>query len=45
MTPMDIIEFRELLTTDTGVQSGKLRQIENKIATKEKEINNKISMF
>ena len=31
MTPMDFLEFRDLLTPASGFQSGQFRQIENKI--------------
>ena len=31
MTPMDFLEFRDLLTPTSGFQSGQFRQIENKI--------------
>ena len=32
MTPMDFLEFRDLLTPASGFQSGQFRQIENKIS-------------
>ena len=32
MTPMDFLEFRDMLTPASGFQSGQFRMIENKIS-------------